>query len=123
MDETYKWLVLLALALAFAALIVAMTHAHPYANTFHEHTAAEDAGNIKTWQANVTAAGEARVELPNADTYCEDWGFDPGTYGGPKMIEPDMLSITCHPEQDGTWTTYYFNLNMERIDTKTTTTR
>lgn len=66
---------------------------------------------------------ETPNQLPNADDYCQKQGFDFGLYGGSKGIEGDTLSITCYPEEDGSHTSYYFDLNMSKIDTEVTTTR
>lgn len=66
---------------------------------------------------------ETASALPNARTYCQEQGFDWGTYSDSKGISGDTLSITCYPEEDGSWTTYYFDLNMSVIDKEVTTTQ
>jgi hypothetical protein len=66
---------------------------------------------------------ETPNQLPDAENYCQKQGFDFGLYGGSNGIQGDTLSITCYPEEDGSHTTYYFDLNMTKIDTEVTTTR
>lgn len=84
-------------------------------------------GVIFGFMAGLAIAGPEQVvlqsdtRLPNAETYCQKQGFDWGTYTGGTSIEPDELGIVCHPEEDGTWTTYYFDLNMTQIDKQVTT--
>ena len=62
-----------------------------------------------------------KTVLPHAGDYCRAHGFEWGKYTSGKGIREDSIAIVCHPEQDDTWTRYYFDLNMNRVDTEVMT--
>lgn len=55
------------------------------------------------------------AKLTDARDYCQHRGFDWGLYTGGPGISGKKLGITCHPEKDGSYTKFYFDLNMTQI--------
>jgi hypothetical protein len=79
-------------------------------------------------QANSTSdpapvSTERDTQLMDAEAYCKARGFDWRNYVGPNSTQSGQLSITCYPESGDSWTTYYFNLNMTKIDAEVTVKR
>ena len=113
------------LALLFGVFLVAVfafSAGYLYGGGLGDDSASAD--TMKTVNGTIELVISEKMELPDATEYCNDLGYGShGRYGSGKIGSSDTLSITCHPEEDGTWTSYYFDLNMTLVDSEETVRR
>lgn len=85
--------------------------------------------SVALWSVDGIVAGSDEVvietdgQLPHAREFCQEQGFDWGAYSGSTGTEGDTIAISCYPEEDGFWTTYYFDLNMTQVGKEVTEKR